>query len=647
MVTDPVLDDPYLPLAFSLYSNPGAYAVMAGAGVSRGAGLPTAWDIVVDLVAQIAEQSGDGTEITSESAAPWYEKRFGVTPSYSEIVERLALTPTERQSLLKGYFETSAGGEKPGPSLAHRSIAKLMEADTIRVVITMNFDRHIEQALRDLQIEPTIVATESDARGLAPLHTVRHCVIHLHGDYLNAASMRNTATELSGYGRHMTALIRRVISDYGLLVAGWSAEHDTALREAVAANYRSIYTMGWISPGDLSPAALALVTNKNALALKAKADDAFGRLADQVTAMRERRTRHPLSLSVAANRIKRELSGRHVAISSHDVLAAEFEQLSAQPAFHLDRYMDDDYAQYQLYLAQVVEASRIAAGSVAVLSYWGPESALSWWSLPVQRMARTRLLSGTIALIELPLIPAATIFYCAGLAAAAAGRYALMLEIFELRGNKTDRIPRPFYEMLTPAGVFVATEHVTEHHATVRAVCRQALGLGEDAVDEALQTFEVLRLCKGILTHPEFPSAADEYKRPSTPTDDSVFDIPTDEYLRQRRNETVRNIGFFCDPRGAHLIASERIFVPQENRTKWGCAIAEHLAEDVARLGEQHPLSVEWRILPQHLYIALRAVSAAVGHEGGKLQFAATPVNAAGFVPSAFWLDTAKAGPDE
>ena len=253
--TDVSLDDLFLPLAFSLYSNPGAYAVLAGAGVSRGAGLPTAWDIVVELVAQMAEHDGDGTEIDSDSAAPWYESKYGRTPSYSDVVEKLALTPTERQGLLKKYLEPSEDDDEsdpPGPSKAHRAIARLMQAGIVRVVVTMNFDRLFEQALRELQIEPTVVATDADAQGLAPLHTIQHCVIHLHGDYLNAASMRNTTDELSGYGTHMTTLLLQVLKDYGLLVAGWSVEHDHALRDAVAAHYPSIFTMGWISPGRLT-----------------------------------------------------------------------------------------------------------------------------------------------------------------------------------------------------------------------------------------------------------------------------------------------------------------------------------------------------------------------------------------------------------
>src|SRR5258705_10500927 len=105
MTTVKCIDDAFLPLAFSLFSTPGAYAVLAGAGISRGAGLPTAWDIVVDLIDQMAQDDGGGIEINSETAEPWYEKKFGRTPTHSDVGEQLALTPTERQGRVGGYFQ--------------------------------------------------------------------------------------------------------------------------------------------------------------------------------------------------------------------------------------------------------------------------------------------------------------------------------------------------------------------------------------------------------------------------------------------------------------------------------------------------------------------------------------------------------------
>jgi hypothetical protein len=76
------MDDPFLPLAFSLSSTPGAYAILAGAGVSTGAGVKSAWGIVVDLIQQIAESEGDDpAAITAENADAWYQKRLGSRPT--------------------------------------------------------------------------------------------------------------------------------------------------------------------------------------------------------------------------------------------------------------------------------------------------------------------------------------------------------------------------------------------------------------------------------------------------------------------------------------------------------------------------------------------------------------------------------------
>lgn len=430
-------DDPFLPLAFSLFSNPGAYAILAGAGVSRGAGLRTSWDIVVDLIQQIAGDQEAAT-LDSDTAEAWYEARFGRTPTYSDVVEQLALTPTERQTLLRRYFEeTDEDGNvtSPGPSVAHQSIARLMQAGIVRVVITMNFDRLFEQALRELGIEPTIIATESDARGMAPLHTLQHCVIHLHGDYLNAASMRNTTAELSGYGRSMRALLKRVLADHGLIVAGWSVQHDHALREAVAAQHNPHFTMGWVAPGQLSEAATALVSSKRALLLTATADEAFGHLADQVDAMRGRNARHPLSLAVAVSRIKRELAGRGPAISAHDMLAGELTGLRAHPAFHLTSYSDT--SNLPILRDQVMEAARIAAGSIAALAYWGDAATDQWWLTEIERFARsTRRISGVVGLIELPFVAGSLLFYCAGVSAIAAQRFDLVESLLHYAGSE-------------------------------------------------------------------------------------------------------------------------------------------------------------------------------------------------------------------
>jgi len=54
--------EPELSLAFSVHSGPGTYAILLGSGVSRAAGVPTGWEVTLDLVRKLAELQGDATD---------------------------------------------------------------------------------------------------------------------------------------------------------------------------------------------------------------------------------------------------------------------------------------------------------------------------------------------------------------------------------------------------------------------------------------------------------------------------------------------------------------------------------------------------------------------------------------------------------
>ena len=72
--------EPMVSLAFALHSNRGAYAALVGSGVSVGAGIPTGWQVVLDLITKVAQVLG---EDPGDNVAAWYEKRFGAEPDYS------------------------------------------------------------------------------------------------------------------------------------------------------------------------------------------------------------------------------------------------------------------------------------------------------------------------------------------------------------------------------------------------------------------------------------------------------------------------------------------------------------------------------------------------------------------------------------
>lgn len=46
-------------LTFSVRNSPGVYALLVGSGISRGAEIPTDWDVIEDLIRKVAEADGE------------------------------------------------------------------------------------------------------------------------------------------------------------------------------------------------------------------------------------------------------------------------------------------------------------------------------------------------------------------------------------------------------------------------------------------------------------------------------------------------------------------------------------------------------------------------------------------------------------
>jgi len=510
MVDDTRTEDALLTLAFSLQSNPGAYALLIGAGVSKPSGIPTAWDVLKDLVLQTAEISGG--EIGDSMR--WYKTTYSNDPEYETILEKLAPTQMERQRLLKSYFEPTPEELESGakaPTAAHRAIARLVRSGVIKVIITLNFDRLIERAIRDENIEPTIVATEADIAGLAPLHTLQCCIIHLHGDYLNPTSMRNTKTELSSYTPTTKTLLQKVFGDYGLIIAGWSSKYDPALRNAISEFYPSRFTLAWIEPNAPEQEADDLRTAKKGLLLPADADAGFGRIADAVEALATRRARHPLTIAVAVETAKRELAGQKTAIALHDTLGREFIRLHAMPELHLDNY-NRSYLTEEMNAirSRVEEGARVATALVATLAFWGGADTDEWWIGELERFSNPVRDSGYSDLLELPVVAGTALYYGAGVAAVAARRYELLGRLFALKR------PRPFGPELEPLadglGDSVTNPLRRRVHHVVAPLLHEALAVGTGPIDDAWQTFEILRLTKLLLFNPGFEERAEEYR---------------------------------------------------------------------------------------------------------------------------------------
>ena len=169
-------------LALSLHHSPGVHAILVGSGLSRAAGIPTGWEITLNLIGRLAALDGV-TE--SEDWAAWYRAKYSKEPSYSEILDTLASTQAERRAILESFIAADDDGEPRKPTKAHHAIAQLVASGAVRVVVTTNFDRLIEAALRDAGVEPTVIASDDAIAGATPLVHAKCTVIKVHGDYLD------------------------------------------------------------------------------------------------------------------------------------------------------------------------------------------------------------------------------------------------------------------------------------------------------------------------------------------------------------------------------------------------------------------------------------------------------------------------------
>src|ERR1700730_7688072 len=319
--------EPSTALAFSLFENKGVYALLLGSGLSRASQIPTGWEITLDLIRRIAALEGvtDGADWLA-----WYRQRTGREPNYSEVLDELTALPDERRAILHSYIEPTVDDIREGrkiPTKAHHAIAWLVREAFIPVIITTNFDRRLENALREAGVEPTIIRSDDDLRGAIPLIHSRCFVVKLHGDYLDTR-IKNTDEELGAYSAPMDSLLDRIFDDHGLIVCGWSGDWDHALRSAITRSPNRRFPTFWASRGAMSAGADDLIRHRSAKVIPiTDADSFFSSLQEMVAAQTEIQRPNPRSTELLVARAKRYLGNSELRIQLNDMLAEECRTL--------------------------------------------------------------------------------------------------------------------------------------------------------------------------------------------------------------------------------------------------------------------------------------------------------------------------------
>lgn len=418
--------DPLTQLAFSIYENKGVFAVLVGSGLSRAAEIPTGWEITLDLIRRVA--AAQGVQEQPDWAA-WYRGQTSQEPSYSALLEELSASPDERRAILHSYIEPTSEEQEQGkkvPTAAHKAIAELARAGYIRVIITTNFDRLMENALREAGIEPTVVASPDALMGAEPIAHSACYVLKLHGDYKDARIL-NTDAELTAYPPQYDTLLDRIFDEYGLIVSGWSGAWDHALRAAFLRASNRRYPVYWTARGKPNDGAQDIIDHRRARLIEIKdADSFFPAVAQRVQTLEQSHRRNPIGTELLVGSTKRYLAKPEYRIQLDELFAEETDRLVTllgAPEFATQGAWSD--AEFGTRILRYEAATEALARMAGVLGRWGDgtERTLVLDILKTVFAHATNTAGGLVNWINIRPYPAVLLFTAYGLGLVRAGRW--------------------------------------------------------------------------------------------------------------------------------------------------------------------------------------------------------------------------------
>jgi hypothetical protein len=312
---------PEVKLALSIYDQPGVYALLLGSGISRSAGIPTGWEITLDLIKRVSVLYG---ETLHTDYYRWYIEKFGEEPDYCKLLSELAKTPSERNSILRGYFEIANDEEETNykkPTKAHKAIADMVKLGFIKVIVTTNFDRLLENALNEIGIVPDVISNIDQVSGVIPLIHSKCTIVKINGDYMDTR-IKNTEDELSQYDPVLCELLDKVFDEFGLIICGWSGEWDIALRQCIYKCKNHRYSSYWLRRGALSEEAKRICEFRKADFIEiSDADTFFDQLKDNLNSISDlTRMGNVLTRDLACAKLKRLLPEAKNIITVSDLI---------------------------------------------------------------------------------------------------------------------------------------------------------------------------------------------------------------------------------------------------------------------------------------------------------------------------------------
>jgi len=429
-------NDSLINLSFSMHSGPGTFALLLGSGISQGAGIPTGWDIVLDLIRKLATLEG---ESNIDNPEQWFKDKYHEEPKYSFLVDRVAPSQTDRRNLLKKYIEPTEEDCEQGlkvPSQSHKAIAQLVKNGNIRIILTTNIDQLLETALKEIGVTPIVIFNDDSLEGAMPYVHSECTIIKLHGDYLDTR-IKNTPDELAQYSGKMNTFLDRILEEFGLVISGWSANWDSALRDALYRRHNWRFSTYWAYRQDLSSDASGLKDHLQAIPLQIEdADKFFQKLSENIGALRTFERPHPLSVPLAVAQVKKYVAEDKYRVQLHDLIHEIVEQCSHEcqseqfktTGITLTQENYIEIIQNRMHLYE--QLMQLPIASLSTLVYFENGKYSEELSKVIEKIIQIPSYDGLKVLISLQYYPSLLLSYSLGITAIESKNYNALASLF-------------------------------------------------------------------------------------------------------------------------------------------------------------------------------------------------------------------------
>lgn len=231
--------NPLVKLAASALPGEKKYILFAGAGVSKDAGVATAWDLMLKTAGIIyaAENENIDSNINLEE---WFTQSDYAQWEYAKLISHIYPNYPDQQAFLKEYLTNYEIGQ------AHLGIAELARRGIIRAIITTNFDHFIEKALEEKGLDIQVISTDEDLGHSEPLIHCKAIRIYKPHGTLGQGALKNTPKDLERLSPLMEEELIKILNEHGVIFLGYAGQ-DQGIQEVFKKRHFNRYPIFWVN----------------------------------------------------------------------------------------------------------------------------------------------------------------------------------------------------------------------------------------------------------------------------------------------------------------------------------------------------------------------------------------------------------------